>query len=120
MKIAVTAQGDDLTSEVDSRFGRTRNIIIYDTHSNDFQVHDNSINLNATQGAGIQTAQNIANLGAEATITCNLGPNAFKTLKAADIKVYLCDKTTVQHALEMFQQNKLEEMTEANVEGHWI
>ncbi len=30
MKIAITATGKDMTSEVDSRFGRAKGFIIYD------------------------------------------------------------------------------------------
>jgi len=85
VKIAVTAQGRELSSEIDTRFGRAKWLIIVDTETGDFQVHDNVVNLNAVQGAGIQTGQNIANLGVEAVITGNVGPNAFKTLDAAGV-----------------------------------
>ena len=120
MKIAVTAQGRELSSEIDTRFGRAKWLIIVDTETGDFQVHDNVVNLNAVQGAGIQTGQNIANLGVEAVITGNVGPNAFKTLNAAGVKIFLAEKQTVQDAIDSFQAGKLEEVGQANVEGHWI
>lgn len=120
MKIAVTAQGKDISSEVDLRFGRAKWIIVVDTETGDYEAHDNIVNLNVVQGAGIQTGQNIANLGVEAVITGNVGLNAFKTLNAAGIKIFLAQKQTVQEALELFKADKLEEVNQANVEGHWI
>jgi len=120
MKIAVTAQGKELSSEIDLRFGRAKWLIVVDTETVDCEAHDNIVNLNAAQGAGIQTGQNIANLGVEAVITGNVGPNAFKTLNAAGVKIFLAQKQTVQEALELFKAGKLEGVDQANVEGHWI
>ena len=120
MKIAVTSQGQGLSSEVDLRFGRAKFLLVVDTESDDFEVHDNELNLNAVQGAGIQTGQNIANLGVEAVVTGNVGPNAFKTLNAAKVKIFLAEKQTVADAIETFKAGKLKEVDQANVEGHWI
>jgi len=55
MKIAITAQGKELSSEIDLRFGRAKWLIVVDTGTSYFQAHDNVVNLNAVQGAGIQT-----------------------------------------------------------------
>jgi len=120
MKIAVTSQAKELTSEVDQRFGRAKFLLVVDTETGDFVVHDNEVNLNAVQGAGIQTGQNIANLDVEAVITGNVGPNAFKTLSSANVKIFLAEKQTIAEAVESFKAGKLKEVDNANVEGHWI
>ncbi len=120
MKIAITAQGKELSSEIDLRFGRARWIIVVDSQTGDFAAHDNVVNLNAVQGAGIQTGQNIANLDVEVVITGNVGPNAFKTLNTAGVKIFLAEKQTAQEALDLFKVGKLKEVDGANVEGHWI
>jgi len=120
VRIAITAQAKELSSEIDLRFGRAKWLIVVDAETGDYEAHDNIVNLNAVQGAGIQTGQNIANLGVEAVITGNVGPNAFKTLNAANVKIFLAQKQTVQEALESFKEGKLEEVNQANVEGHWI
>ena len=119
MKIIVTAQGNELTSEIDLRFGRAKWLIAYDTGTGDFQAHDNQLNLNAAQGAGIQTGRNVANLGADAVITGNMGPKAFKTLNAANVKIFLAEKQTVQQAIDSFNTGEIKEIDQANVEGHW-
>ena len=120
MKIVITTQGKDLSSQLDPRFGRAKWLIVVDAESGDFQAHDNAVNLNAAQGAGIQTGQNIANLGVEAVITGNVGPNAFKTLNATGVKMFLAEKQTVQDAIDSFKAGKLKEVDRANVEEHWI
>jgi len=120
LRIAITTEGKELSSEIDLRFGRAKFLLVVDTESSDFVVHDNQLNLNAVQGAGIQTGQNIANLGVEAVITGNVGPNAFKTLNAAGVKIFLAEKQTVAEAVESFKAGNLKEVDNANVEGHWI
>ena len=120
MKVAVTSQGKELSSEIDARFGRAKWLIVVDTDEGDFKAYDNVLNLNAVQGAGIQTGQNIVNLDVEAVITGNIGPNAFKTLNAVNVKVFLANSQTVQEAVDLFKAGKLEEVNKANVEGHWI
>ena len=120
MKVAVTSQGNEMSSEIDLRFGRAKFLLVVDTEAGDFEVHDNELNLNAVQGAGIQTGQNIANLGVEAVITGNVGPNAFRTLYAADIKIFIAAKQTVAEAIDSFKAGELKEVEQANVEGHWI
>ncbi|KPJ66053.1 MAG: dinitrogenase iron-molybdenum cofactor biosynthesis protein [Coxiella sp. DG_40] len=120
MRIAITSQGKELSSEIDLRFGRAKWLIIVDTETGDCEAHDNIVNLNAVQGAGIQTGRNIVNLGVEAVITGNVGPNAFKTLNAADVKVFLSGTQMVQDAVDSFKAGKLKEVDQANVEGHWI
>lgn len=120
MKVAVTSEGRGLASRVDERFGRVKFLLVVDTESGEFEVHNNEMNLNAVQGAGIQTGQNIANLGVEAVLTGNVGPNAFKTLSAAGVKIFLVQNQTVQEAIESFKEDKLRETNQANVEGHWL
>jgi len=63
MKVCITSQGPELTSQVDSRFGRAAMFVIYDTDSEQVLVVDNNQNLQAAQGAGIQAAQKFGRTG---------------------------------------------------------
>ena len=119
MKVAVSSRGSDLASLVDQRFGRAKGFIVVDTETDEFSAHDNSQNLNAAQGAGIQAARNVAELGAEALVTGNVGPKAFATLQAAKINVDIGASGTVRDALEQFKVGQLQCASKANVEGHW-
>lgn len=120
MKIAITSQGPELSSPYDQRFGRTKWLIIVDTETGEHNAVNNNMNLNAPTGAGIQTAQNVSNLGVSAVVTANLGPKAFTTLSAANIKVYLTKASTAGEALDLFKEGKIEQVTQANAESHWI
>jgi predicted Fe-Mo cluster-binding NifX family protein len=119
MKIIVTSQGTNLDSAVDPRFGRARHFLLVDTETMQTTAHDNAQNLNAPQGAGIQAAQAVSNLGAGAIITGHVGPKAFTTLRAAGIAVYLGASGTAREAIEQFRAGRLQLADSANVEGHW-
>ena len=119
MILAISSEGKDLESAVDPRFGRAKYFIIYDTDSDDFSAFDNTQNIQAMQGSGIQTAQNVAGQKAEVVIAGNLGPKAFRTLSAAGIKSIQWAEGTVAEAVELFKQGKFEYAEGANVEGHW-
>jgi len=121
MKVAVTAQEGTLEAKIDPRFGRAKFFIVFDIESGKFEVRDNSLNLNAAQGAGIQSAANVAELGVEAVITGHAGPKAFATLQAAGIKVYASDAAlSVSEALERFKSGSLKCLDNADVNGHWV
>jgi len=120
MKIALTTSGSDLNAPLDSRFGRAPKFLIYDLDANTFEVVDNGQNLNAAQGAGIQSAQNIARLGVQALVTGHCGPKAFRTLQAAGIKIYNTPSVTLKEALEEYCGGRLQEATSEDVEGHWV
>ena len=119
MNIAITAQGEDLSAKIDPRFGRAKNFIVFNTENEEFAAIDNLQNLNAAQGAGIQSAQNVINTGSTALITGNCGPKAFRVLAAGKVKVYKAADGTVEDNIKKFKNNELEEMSDANVEGHW-
>ncbi len=119
MKIAVTSQGTGLDSPVDPRFGRAAYILVVDSENNDFQVIDNSVNVNAMKGAGIQAASNIVNAGAEVLLTGYCGPNAFKALSAGNVKVANDASGSVSETVKAYLEGKLKIADDANVEGQW-
>jgi len=119
VQILITAQGPNLNSPVDPRFGRAKHFILADTESGTFTSHDNDQNLNAPQGAGIQAAQAVARLGGKAVLTGHVGPKAFAVLKAANIVVYTGATGTVREAIESFKSGTLQAAQTADVEGHW-
>lgn len=119
MKVAITAQEQDLDCPVDLRFGRARCILVVDTETGEHRAVDNAVNLNIAQGAGIQTAKNVVDLGADAVITGNVGPKAFATLSHARVKVFLTRDQTVSDAVVAMKDGTLEQVSQANVDGHW-
>ncbi len=117
MKVAITAQGKDLNSAADPRFGRCQYFIIADTDEDDFKAVSND-SAQASGGAGTAAAQALVNQGVEAVITGNMGPNAMRVLQAADIKIYTTKAITVREALEQWKTGKTEHITASTVAGH--
>ena len=120
MKVVVTSQGADLDSAVDPRFGRAKFLVLINTETGEFTAHDNTQNLNAVQGAGVQAAQNVVSLGVAAVITGNVGPKAFAALQAGDVKPYIGATGSVHDAVERFKDGRLQCADKATVEGHWV
>ncbi len=121
MKIAITSYGKDLSSRIDRSFGRAKWFILIDAETGAFEAHSNEQNVNASQGAGIQAAQNVVHLGAEVILTGNVGPNAFRALNAASIGIFIVkEDITVEQALSDWKEGKLQETTQSTIEGHWV
>ncbi|MFA5015678.1 MAG: NifB/NifX family molybdenum-iron cluster-binding protein [Actinomycetota bacterium] len=118
MKVAITSSGPTLQSNVDPRFGRCPYYIIYDTEDGSFKAVENKSSL-AAGGAGIQAAQNISNIKVEAVVTGNVGPNAFRVLSAASIKIYSGATGSVKDAIEKFKNGEYKETTGPDVGSHF-
>ena len=119
MKIAITAQGKDIDAQVDPRFGRAAYILVIDLADEKVEVIDNVENANGFKGAGIQAAVCVSDSGAGVLLTGYCGPNAFKTLEAAGVKVANDVSGTVGEALEAFKSGRVAFAEDANVDGHW-
>jgi len=119
MKIAVTAKGRNLDSAVDPRFGRAPYILIVDSDSMAVDVLDNAANVNAFKGAGIQAAAMSSERQADVLLTGFCGPNAFKTLAAAKIKVAGDVGGTVREAIAAYMAGNVPLASEPNAQGHW-
>lgn len=117
MKVCVTAAGPGLEAPLDPRFGRCAYFVIVDAETMEAESISNSC-AGAASGAGIQAAQTIANAGASALITGNIGPNAAETLKAAGVKVYLTSGGSVREAVEKLKNGELTETSSASVSAH--
>ncbi|MCK9224709.1 MAG: NifB/NifX family molybdenum-iron cluster-binding protein [Candidatus Muirbacterium halophilum] len=120
MKIAITSHGNSLDANIDARFGRAIGYIIWDTETKTFSYVDNMQVLNAPQGAGVQAAKSVVDTGAKIVITGHVGPNAFRALNAAGIKMFLKTNGTVKDAIDDYTNGNLKETGNSNVEGHWV
>ena len=120
MNVAVTSQGRELSWPVDPRFGRAKFFVIVDAETGEFTAADNTQNLNAAQGAGIQAGRTVVEPGAPAVITGHVGPKAFARLQAGGVKVHTGAAGTVADANELFQASKRKQSSTADVEGHWV
>jgi predicted Fe-Mo cluster-binding NifX family protein len=120
MKLAVTARGTQLDSPVDIRFGRAEGFLVVDLDAGTVEYVPNGEAAAAGQGAGIQAAKLMATHGVQVVLTGHCGPNAFRALQAAGIRV--CAGLTggsIREAVEQFKAGALQEAAGADVQGHW-
>ncbi|MBT8361075.1 MAG: dinitrogenase iron-molybdenum cofactor biosynthesis protein [Desulfobacterales bacterium] len=119
MKIAITSQGEELSSLVDPRFGRAPFILVVDTETMEYEALDNSANAGAFKGAGIQAATLIHNKGAQVLMTGYCGPKAFQTLQVAGIKVVSDITGTISEVVEHYKSGDMVFTEKPNAEAHW-
>ncbi|MBD3349743.1 MAG: dinitrogenase iron-molybdenum cofactor biosynthesis protein [Candidatus Eisenbacteria bacterium] len=108
MKVAITSTGPELASRVDPRFGRAAWFILFDTDTDDSRPVDNSEGVEAGSGAGVSAAETVVREGAEYLLTGHCGPNAFRTLETAGVKVIVGVDGTVGEAIEKLRSGELQ------------
>ena len=114
-KIAVSSEGPGLDSMMDSRFGRAAGFVVVDTETMENTWVDNGSSQALSHGAGIQTAQSIADAGAVMVLTGYVGPKAFAALKAAGVKVGQdLENMTVGQAVQQYLDGKVNVAEEPN------
>jgi predicted Fe-Mo cluster-binding NifX family protein len=93
---------------------------VFDTDTGGTLYLENAEAAAAAQGAGIQAAKLMVGHGVQVVLTGHCGPNAFRALQAAGIRVYTgVSGGSVREAVEQFKAGALREATAADVQGHW-
>jgi predicted Fe-Mo cluster-binding NifX family protein/NAD-dependent dihydropyrimidine dehydrogenase PreA subunit len=103
---------------VEARFGRCAYFIMIDTETMQFVGIENP-NIALGSGAGIQSAQLMAERGVQAVLTGNCGPNAFQTFGAAGIQVVVGVSGIVKDAVARFKAGAFSSATTSNVASHF-
>jgi predicted Fe-Mo cluster-binding NifX family protein len=111
MKIAFTAKGQNMNSQIDPRFGRAKFIIVYDEDTKGEELHDMSEIADVAHGAGPLMSQKVMEMGVDIVITGNgPGGNASRIMERSNIKIFTGAATgTLQNALENYKKGALTE-----------
>ncbi len=119
MKIAISANSNDLEGKVSAVFGRCQGFIIAETEGNEIKntAFIQNPAINAAHGAGIAAAQNIIDQNVQAVISGNLGPNAFNVLQQAGIKFYKAPGLKIRDAIKQLIEGTLKETTNSTGPG---
>ncbi len=106
--IAISAEGPALTDRVDTRFGRAAGFVVVEMDTMATRYIDNGQSQTMAHGAGIQTAERIADAGAGVLLTGIVGPKAFQALEAAGIKIgQNLEGITVGEAVERYKSGQV-------------
>ena len=108
MKLLFTTQGENWSSAMDPRFGRTQMALVYDEETNSVKVLSNSGKDDA-QGAGLKMAASALKAGVDVIITGNgAGEKAIKVLQGSPVKLFIgAGEMCVQEAYEAYKQGAL-------------
>lgn len=120
MKIAISISGNHINAAFDPRFGRAPTFCLVDSESGAWSIHPNPA-ISASGGAGIQAAQHIVKLGAQAVISGAFGPNAAQTLEAAGIKMFIAptdESLTAAEVMQRFKSGQLSQIYQATHRGY--
>jgi len=104
MKIAITSKGNDITAEMDPRFGRGGYIAVYDTETEEVKFVEGE-GKNQQSGAGPKAAEMVANTGAKKIFSGHFGPKAKDALESFGIEmVALKDEgKTIEELINKFK-----------------
>lgn len=114
--IAISARGKSPEDQVDQRLGRCEYFVFYDPGTGEFTGLENPFRLESS-GAGINTAQFLAEKNVGTILTGNVGPKALQVLQTAGIKVYTSSTGRVRDALQAYQQGQLSPASTPTVPG---
>jgi predicted Fe-Mo cluster-binding NifX family protein len=117
VKVVVTANGTDLDTPASPVFGRCPVYVFVDTGTMCFEAVGNP-ELDTLRGAGFEAADFVVERGAQAVVTGNVGPNAFRVFQASGVPVYLSAGGTVREAVEAYETGRLQPVEGANVPTH--
>ena len=117
MRLCITTATTEAPARLDRRFGRSPFLTFVDTETNETQIEENSL-ADGASGVGAQVAQLVAQRGATAVITGQIGPSAFAVLDAAEIATYTTTATTVAEALTLFREGRLDSAQAPTGPGH--
>lgn len=116
-RICLTSTGPGLSDPADPRFGRCAYFILVDEETGAAETMPNDARL-LGNGAGIQAAQDIVKKGAGVVITGDVGPNAYRVLAAAGVRVFVGVNGSCEASLEGYRQGRMKEIGAPTAPGH--
>lgn len=106
MRIAIPAEGEDLSARVSGRFARAPWFLLVDSGTGEVEALLNPATA-ASHGAGAQAVQELARHDVSAVFAPRVGPKAAGALAAAGMAVYEAADCTCAEALASYKEGKL-------------
>jgi len=112
MKVCLSSLGKDVNSKLSEVFGRCPYFIFVQIDNNQITKTEILENTSASQqgGAGISSAQIVAENNADAVITGTVGPRALDVLNQFNIKIF-SGAGLVKEVVQEFISGKLKQIT---------
>ena len=113
MKIALSATGKGLDSNVYTKFERCHFFLILDIEKNSLVSIENKTK-DRPHEIGGTIGKLIANEGIDTVITTDIGPSAFEIFERYGIKIYQAEGI-LEDAIQLLKEGKLAEVTKPTV-----
>ena len=113
MKIAISATGKGLDSNVYTKFERCHFFLILDIKKNSLVPIENKTK-DRPHEIGGTIGKLIANEGIDTVITTDIGPSAFEIFERYGIKIYQAEGI-LEDAIQLLKEGKLAEVTKPTV-----
>lgn len=117
MKIAMPVDSNKSGTGVCMSFGRAPYFLVHDTESKKDNFVKNTAVASAG-GAGIKAAQLVVDNKADVLLVPRCGENAANVLKAAGIKIYKTEGTSIKNNVDAYLLNRLHELSEIHPGFH--
>ena len=101
MKIAITSEGDNLSAQIDSRFGRCVFFAIYDTDTKQTEFIANP-GKDASGGAGPAAVQFIAKQGVSKIVAGEFGGKTLPLLQSLNIEMISEQDKSISEIIKQF------------------
>jgi predicted Fe-Mo cluster-binding NifX family protein len=98
MKIAITSEGNSLSSLMDDRFGRCAFFAVYDNATNETEFYPNP-GKDASGGAGPAAVQFVAKLGVKKIVAPEFGGKTIPLLQSLGIEMMTESKKTIEEII---------------------
>ena len=106
MKIAISSMGPNLKALAEPHFEYSRYFVVVDSETMKCEIFDNMSSM-ITENAGISAAQFLINKRVDSVITGRIGPAETEFMGTAGMQIFLCEKCTVNEALNSFKEKRL-------------
>ena len=109
MKIAIPISERSEMSQMSRRFGRSMYYLIYDNDTSEIEIVENPA-VHARGGAGIQSVEFLVSMGVNAVVAPDVGPNAYRSLRGSNVKIYEGLQISAKDLIEKWKKNELREI----------
>ena len=107
MLVCVTADGSDINSNLDPRFGRCAYFLFINPDDLSCEAMKNE-SADLSSGAGVQAAQAALGKNPDVILTGRVGPKAMDVLETANTKLLLGHSGPVKEVVDRYKQGVIE------------
>jgi len=112
MRVLIPSEGEDIISDIDESFSKTKFFILIDVDKDIWEVMENEFK--HLDHPGDRVAKKAIELKVNKVIVHSIGPHAFDILTKNNIEVFYFEKGEIKVAINKLKKNELAQMFKPN------